>query len=100
MNAKVEKVEGLEERVAKLEALVAELSSKVNKPKAEGREMTVEDARRILYGDLKEMSHKDAAKALELSYGQVYSCRLEFTFKTVHREMAEKGLKNKWTAKV
>ena len=97
MNAKVEKVESQEARIERLEALVAELSSKVNKPKAESREMTADDARRILYGDLKEASHKEASKVLNLSYGQVYSCRLEFTFKAIHKEMSEKGVKNRWT---
>ena len=98
MNAEVKKV-ALEERVAKLEALAAEMHAKVFRPKAETREMTTQDAERILTGDLKEKSHKEAAAALGLSYGQIYSCRLEFTFKPVHKAMAEKGIKNRWTAK-
>lgn len=97
MNAKVEN--NLEERIAKLEATVAEMAAKVLKPKADHREMTTSDAQRVLYGDLKDKSHKEAASALGLSYGQIYSCRLEFTFKPVHAEMASKGVKNRWTVK-
>jgi hypothetical protein len=93
------KVENAEARMAELEARVAALEAKVLKPKAETREMTADDARRVLYGDLKEKSHKEAAAELGLSYGQIYSCRLEFTFKPIHKEMAEAGQKNRWTVK-
>ena len=51
------------------------------------RTMTDEDARRIMLGDLKEASHKDAAEQLGLSYGQVYSARKGFTFKAIYQEM-------------
>lgn len=54
-------------------------------PKAE-RTMTDEDARRVIYGDLKDVSHKEAAKQLGLSYGQIYSARKGFTFKPIHKE--------------
>lgn len=61
------------------------------------KEMTVDDARSILIGDLKDASHKDAAAKLGLSYGQIYSCRGEFTFKQVHKELKNtEGYKNKW----
>ena len=50
------------------------------------REMTEDDARRILLGDLKDATHKDAAEALKLSYGQIYSARKGFTFKPVYQE--------------
>jgi hypothetical protein len=60
------------------------------------REMTDDDARNILTGDLAKAKHKDAAAKLGLSYGQVYSCRLEFTFKHIHKEMKAKGIKNEW----
>ena len=84
----------LEDRVASLEAKIAELS----KPKspATSREMTDDDARRILKGDLATAKHKDAADTLGLSYGQVYSCRLEFTFKHIHKEMRDAGETNPW----
>ena len=53
------------------------------------REMTEEDAKRILLGDMKDMSHKDAAKELGLSYGQIYSSRKGFTFKGVYKEFRD-----------
>ena len=52
------------------------------------RTMTDDDARRIMLGDLKEASHKDAAETLGLSYGQIYSARKGFTFKPIHKEAA------------
>lgn len=55
------------------------------------REMTDQDARRILpTGDLAKASHKDAAATLGLSYAQVYSCRGQYTFKHIHKEVTEK----------
>lgn len=57
-------------------------------PKSE-REMTDDDARKIMTGDFKNLSHKDAAEKLNLSYAQVYSCRKCFTFKHIHREMSK-----------
>ncbi len=60
------------------------------------REMTDEDARNILTGSEAKTKHKDAAAKLGLSYGQVYSCRLEFTFKHIHKEMKAKGIANPW----
>lgn len=54
---------------------------------ASTREMTEEDARRILEGDLKELSHKNAAAELGLSYGQIYSCRGGYTFKKIYEEL-------------
>lgn len=53
------------------------------------REMTEDDARRILLGDLKDEDHKSAASTLGLSYGQVYSARKGFTFKSVYKEWRE-----------
>ncbi len=44
--------------------------------------MTEADAKRVISGDLKDMKHGKAAEALGLSYGQVYSARKGFTFKT------------------
>lgn len=55
-------------------------------PKSD-RDMVEDDARRIMLGDLKDASHKAAAEALGLSYGQVYSARKGFTFKGVYKEM-------------
>lgn len=50
------------------------------------REMTEEDARRIILGDLKDKSHKVVAAELGLSYGQVYSARGGYTFKQITEE--------------
>lgn len=58
-------------------------------PKSE-RTMTDEDARRVIFGDLKDASHKAAAEKLELSYGQIYSARKGFTFKPIHKEAEAK----------
>jgi hypothetical protein len=62
-------------------------------------DMTDDHARRVLNGDLKDKSHKDAAAALGLSYGQVYSCRFGFTFKNVHKELADAGWKTPFVTK-
>lgn len=51
--------------------------------------MTEEHARRVMIGDLKDVSHKEAAELLALSYGQIYSARKGFTFKPVYKEMVE-----------
>lgn len=57
-------------------------------PKSE-KDMTEDDARRVMLGDLKATSHKIAAETLGLSYGQVYSARKGFTFKPLYKEMIE-----------
>lgn len=51
--------------------------------------MTEDHARRVMLGDLKDVSHKEAAELLSLSYGQIYSARKGFTFKPVYKEMVE-----------
>jgi hypothetical protein len=78
---------------SRVEALEAASAPKTNSSQ---REMTDEDAKRILTGDLKDMKHKDAASTLGLSYGQIYSCRLEFTFKHIHKAMKLAGTVNPW----
>lgn len=88
--------------MAELTKLVLELQARVEKleqPKttnSSGKEMTDDDARRILTGDLASTKHKDAAEKLGLTYGQVYSCRLEFTFKNIHKEMKDNKQANPW----
>ena len=83
--------------MARIEVLEAKLEELTVKPaKVEPKEMTKDDARRILNGDLKDKKHKDAAEVLGLTYGQVYSCRLEFTFKDIHKELRNSGWKNTW----
>lgn len=89
-NELVELVITLQARIEKLE--------ESNKPKNEAqREMTDDDARRIMTGDLAQTKHKDAAEKLGLSYGQIYSCRGEYTFKHIHKELAKNpDFKNTW----
>ena len=55
-------------------------------PKSEG-EMTEEHAIRVMLGDLRDRSHKDAALELKLSYGQIYSARKGYTFKKIYQRM-------------
>lgn len=55
-------------------------------PKSEG-EMTEEHAIRVMLGDLREATHKDAALELKLSYGQIYSARKGYTFKKIYQRM-------------
>jgi hypothetical protein len=88
---------------AELQVLVLELQARIvilETPKVSKngspREMTADDAKRILTGDHMNSKHQVAADALGLSYGQVYSCRLEFTFKAVHKEMKDNNIKNIW----
>lgn len=54
------------------------------------REMTKDDAERIMLGDLKDKSHKECAATLGLSYGQVYSARGGYTFKEVYKQASKK----------
>jgi transposase len=59
------------------------------------REMTEDDARKILPGgELAGKSHKEVAAELGLSYGQVYSCRGGYTFKKLHEELQKKKAVN------
>ncbi len=81
-------IEQLVELVTNLQVKVTELEAKIEPKRNEAqREMTDADAVRILSGDLADTKHKDAAAQLGLSYGQVYSCRLEFTFKHIHKAL-------------
>jgi len=84
-----------------LTARVEELGTMIegrNKSAPVKRNMTDADAIRVLTGDLKDASHKDAGEQAALTYAQVYSCRLEYTFKHVHKALkeADPEYKNKW----
>lgn len=85
-------VKSLAATVETLEARVNELEEKLKNVKVRDRgpsstrTMTEDDARRIMLGDLSDTSHKEAAAELGLSYGQVYSARNGFTFKTIYKE--------------
>lgn len=82
-------------RIEKIETLVLARNASA----ATKRNMTDEDALRVLTGDLRELSHKEAAEKIALTYAQVYSCRLEFTFKHVHKDLRDnvKEWKNPWS---
>lgn len=102
VEVKVPSVKELPEIIVALTARIVALEAKIvaleTKPvKVEPKEMTKDDARRILNGDLKDLKHKEAAEKLGLTYGQIYSCRLEFTFKDIHKELKNSGWKNTWT---
>lgn len=83
------KIGELEARLEELEEFGEELKVKVDSIKVRDRgpkstrTMTRHDAWRVMHGDLKGATHKAAAKATGLSYGQVYSARGEYTFKDV-----------------
>lgn len=91
-------IKELNELVAQLVQRVEELEGKIQPQRNEAqREMTDDDARKILTGELKDMKHKEAASKLGLSYGQIYSCRLEYTFKHIHKELkSDPSYKNAW----
>ena len=89
--AKLDENAKLKDVVAKLNEVIEKLNTtKAAKVRDRGpeseRDMTEDDARRILLGDMKDVAHKDAAKELGLSYGQIYSARKGFTFKGIYKE--------------
>lgn len=78
---------------------VEDLRAKVegrNKSAPVKRNMTDADAIRVLAGDVSTLGHKEAAEAVGLTYAQVYSCRLGFTFKHVHRSLEKSGWRSQW----
>ena len=80
----------------KLEDLAVMIEGR-NKSAATKRNMTDEDARAVLSGAYKNVDHKAAAEKIHLTYAQIYSCRCEFTFKHVHKELAQEGFVNPWS---
>lgn len=89
----------LERRVEALEQTVMRLSSLVdgrNRSAPTKRNMRDEDALAVLTGEFKELDHKAAAAAIGLTYAQVYSCRLGFTFKHVHKDLRQAGVVLPW----
>ena len=79
INALIARIETLEKEVAALKA------PRDRGPKSQG-EMTDEHAFRVKFGDMKAVKHKEAAEALGLSYGQIFSCRGGYTFKHVKED--------------
>jgi DNA-directed RNA polymerase specialized sigma24 family protein len=76
-------------RIKEMEEKISSLKTRDRGPKST-REMTEEDGKRIMFGDLKKLSHKEAAKELGLSYGQVYSARSGYTFRYLEDEEKKK----------
>lgn len=67
-----------------------ELVARVNGSRSRAqREMTEEDALRVVVGDLSGLDHGDAAERAGLSYGQVYSARKGATFKHLQQRKRE-----------
>lgn len=92
-------MEDLETRVKALEDTVSRLCALVdgrNRSAPTKRNMRDEDALAVLTGEFKELDHKEAAAAIGLTYAQVYSCRLGFTFKHVHRDLRQAGVTLPW----
>jgi hypothetical protein len=77
--------------IAKVNELVVVANQAIARsgPKSQ-RQMTEDDAKRIMLGDLADESHTKAAETLGLSYGQIYSARKGFTFKSIYQEMLKK----------
>lgn len=75
----------LDQVVAKINELIEASNRRRDRGPASRREMTEEDARRVILGDLKGSSYNDAAVSLGLSYGQVYSARKGHTFKPIYQ---------------
>lgn len=89
--AKLDENAKLKDIIAKVNEIIERLNTtKAPKERDRGpdstREMTEDDARRILLGDMKDVAHKKAAEELGLSYGQIYSARKGFTFKSVYKD--------------
>jgi hypothetical protein len=79
---------------------VNELNEKITKlttPKEKSqKEMTDEHALQVLTGCYKDLNHNKAAQELQLSYGQIYSCRLEYTFRHITEKLHKDGWVNPW----
>lgn len=75
-----ERVQVLEDKIAAMAAIGR------GRGPISTRGMTKDDADRFMTGDMKDKTIKDCAKELGLSYGQVYSARNGYTFKTQYAE--------------
>lgn len=95
---------GLIVRVSEIENLIKGR----NRSAPVKRNMTDADALNCLVGEFKALDHKEAGEAMGLTYAQIYSCRLEYTFKHVHQRLRQSGVeidgvtgpwKNPWAKK-
>jgi hypothetical protein len=91
----------LSAQITELSNKLDEIAKKVDTPqqgrgnRQSQREMTDDDARQVL-SELAGLKHNEAAEKLHLSYGQVYSCRLGYTFKHIRKELTDAKIKNQW----
>ncbi len=92
MKSLLEMVEELSSRIVILETKVSGIR---DRGPSSTRQMTDEDARRVICGDLKDVPHKVVAEKLGLSYGQIYSARSEYTFKHIWEGIWKDKIKEK-----
>lgn len=86
-----ELIKAMETLSARVKVLEDAAEQKRDRGPASEREMTEADAHRVKFGDMKNTKAKDAAEALGLSYGQVYSARGGYTFKQVKEDWKPKA---------
>lgn len=89
--AKLAETAKLSEVIAKVNELVEKANTKRDRGPESTKVMTDEDAKAIMIGDDRNLSHTKAAEKYGLSYGQVYSARKGFTFKAIYKEAVKKG---------
>lgn len=81
----------LPEIIAKVNELVEKANTKRDRGPESTKVMTEDDAKAIILGEDRNLSHTKAAEKFGLSYGQVYSARKGFTFKPIYKEGVKKG---------
>jgi DNA-directed RNA polymerase specialized sigma24 family protein len=81
----------LKDVIAKVNELVGRANAKRDRGPESTKQMTEDDAKAIILGEDRNLSHTKAAEKFGLSYGQVYSARKGFTFKTIYKEAVKKG---------
>jgi hypothetical protein len=93
-----DQVNDLINRMKQLEQQVTELTNNKKSQKSQ-KEMTDEHAVSVCYGEFKNVKHNEIAQKLGLSYGQIYSCRLEYTFRHIHEKYRKNNIENIWKKK-
>lgn len=81
-------------KVNELVAIIVASKAERDRGPKSSRTMVEQDAERLMLGDLKDVSHTKAAETLGLSYGQVYSARKGFTFKTIYQRALKESKKS------
>jgi len=80
------RIQGLSDDLGRLRAEFEEFKRQIAFRPKSAKAMTLDDARRVTLGDLSNLTIKEAALNLGLSYGQVYSAKNGYTFKEVYEE--------------